>query len=218
MAASSLQELESREKLSTDSPQLHRKAINEINCSEETGVPLNTPWTFYLDKSVPGTSAAEYEALLKKLYTVSTVQGFWSVYNNIPTIETISTRYSYHLMRYERKPMWEDEDNCRGGNWKLKCHKDDTPKVWKELLLAAIGEQLSDCMAKGDEIGGVSCSVRDRDDIVQLWNTRADLADKSTVIQKVQELLPDVVFAAIFYKAFQTHQAFERGKVKTIRE
>ena len=29
----------------------------------------------------------------------------------------------------------------------------------------------------GDEIGGISVSVRDRDDIVTIWNTRSDLID-----------------------------------------
>ncbi|KAK3102696.1 hypothetical protein FSP39_013219 [Pinctada imbricata] len=94
----------------------------------------------------------------------------------------------------------EDEANCNGGNWRLKCNKFDSPTVWKELLLAVIGEQLSDCMAEDDEISGVSISIRERDDIIQIWNTKALLHEQSTVIDKVRELLPDISFAAIFYK------------------
>ncbi|XP_046353221.1 eukaryotic translation initiation factor 4E type 3-like [Haliotis rufescens] len=208
---------ESENKVYPGSPQLARKAINEIDTSEQTGVPLNTPWTFWLDKTVRGTSAAQYEASLKKLYTVNTVQGFWSVYNNIPDPSELSSRYSYHLMRFVTRPVWEDEYNSKGGHWRLKCHKHDTPTVWKELLLAAIGEQLAEFMAEDDEIGGVSVSIRDRDDIIQIWNTKAQHAEAATVIAKVRQLLPKVTFTTIFYKAFQSHEAFESEKAFKVK-
>ncbi|ESP01001.1 hypothetical protein LOTGIDRAFT_140053 [Lottia gigantea] len=200
MAASNVEGVQHEENRHTDSPQLNRKALNELGSVEEKGVPLNTSWTFWLDKTIRGTTAAEYEASLRKLYTVNTVEGFWSVYNNIPAPSIINTRYSYHLMRHQIRPVWEDEANSSGGNWRLKCHKFNTVQVWKELLLAAIGEKLSECMAEGDEITGISVSLRDRDDIIQIWNSQAVLAEQATVVSKVKSLLPDVTFTAVFYK------------------
>ncbi|XP_076469070.1 eukaryotic translation initiation factor 4E type 3-like isoform X2 [Babylonia areolata] len=165
-----------------------------------------------LTRAIRGTSAAEYEATLKKVQTVNTVQGFWSVYNSILDPTKLPPRCSYHLMRNERRPVWEDEENSQGGNWRLKCNRKDTSEVWQELLMAAIGAQLDGCMAEDDEVSGVSVCLREREDIIQVWNVRADLEKESTIVAKILSLVPNVVFSAAFYKPFVLHDAFEGTK------
>ncbi|TTE51853.1 Forkhead box protein P1-B [Bagarius yarrelli] len=118
------------------------------NVEDGTSLPLHSPWTFWLDRSLPGTTAAECESNLKKIYTVHTVQ----------------------------------------------------LAVWKELLLATIGEQFADYCASEDEVVGVSVSVRDREDVVQVWNGNASFANEANILGRIYELLPQISFKAVFYK------------------
>lgn len=55
-------------------------------------------------------------------------------------------------------------------------------------------------MRAEDQVTGVSVCCRDRDDVVQIWNTRADLEKQSTILQKIFSLVPSVKFSAVFYK------------------
>lgn len=199
-----------------DSPVLTRKFLEAIPQTEKLGLPLNTPWTLWLDRFIRGASAAEYAANLRKIYTVTTVQSFWSVFNNIPQASKLGLRTSYHMMRGERRPVWEDDENICGGYWKMRCPKDYTDKAWKELLLAVIGEQpLDDALAEGDEIVGISISIRDRDDIVQIWNAQANLATQSKVLTKIGNLLPRLDVEDAFYKYHRDHAAFEGKRIIT---
>jgi len=184
------------------------QTIDHFNLEESQGVPLQTAWTFWIDKAMHNASLNEYKANIKRIYTVSTVQGFWSVYKHIPDVSELRLRSYYHLMRDEREPLWEDPALSNGGVWRIKCPKRETSYVWKELLLAAIGEQFTDYLGEDDDISGLSISPREKDDLIQIWNINTNAVEKSRVLEKIHMLVPDVRFNAEFYKPHQTHSAF----------
>ena len=76
--------------------------------------------------------------------------------------------------------------------------------MWKELLLAAIGEQFNDFLGEDDDICGLSISPREKDDLIQIWNMNTNAVEKSRVLEKIHMLVPDVRFNAEFYKRKST--------------
>lgn len=192
-------------------PQTTAKIRHSLSLNKEKVAPLATKWTFWLDSQrTKFTSKEDYEAGLQIIFCVGTVQEFWSVFNNIPAPSRLSNRVSYHLMRQNRKPLWEDRENENGGIYTYRCPKDKTNTVWQELCLAAIGEQFP--VIDGDDIVGISVQSRDGgQDLVQIWNCNPNEQAQKMIDEKVLSLFPDIGFPVKFYKANSSHANFEAG-------
>ncbi|CAF1030335.1 unnamed protein product [Adineta steineri] len=193
-------------------PQTAAKIRHTLSLNKEKIAPLATEWTFWLDNQKSKfTTKEDYEAGLKKIFCVQTVQEFWSVFNNIPTPSRLPNRVSYHLMRKNRKPLWEDQENENGGIFTYRCPKDKTNTVWQELCLAAIGEQFSE--DDSDDVVGISVQSRDgMQDLVQIWNSNPSEEAQKIIDEKVISLFPNISFPIKFYKANSSHANFEAGK------
>lgn len=76
--------------------------------------------------------------------------------------------------------------------------------VWKELVLACIGEQFVDATAAEDDVTGISVSVREREDVIQVWNANSTKSNDASVIPKIKSLVPHVQFITHFYKGQST--------------
>jgi len=82
------------------------------------------------------------------------------------------------------------------------------PHVWKELVLAVIGEQFEPVIASGDEISGLTVSIRQYDDIFRLWNTCAN-SKTPNLLTRIKELLPGVEIRNPFYKGTSLQEDLE---------
>lgn len=185
--------------------------------SASAAAPLESAWRFWLEKPLrrvgeKGTTNVSDDVLqdkdrLRTLFEFKTVQGFWRCYNaSIKDIGRLDGKEYFHLMRKtsdtEIRPLWEDPANANGGEWVIRVGKERAGEVWSDLLLAVIGEQLSD---HKDEICGVSVSPRALDYVIQVWVR--SLSDEAT-FQNIKNIIDgNSKMSIINSHFFRKHQA-----------
>ncbi|KAL8798560.1 MAG: hypothetical protein Q9200_007749 [Gallowayella weberi] len=175
--------------------------------------PFRHAWTFYHEKAaVTADAPAPYEErLTTMLENIITIKTFWELLNQFP-LQNLRTKDSIHFFKRSVQPMWEDPRNVEGGAWTFRVHKDVSGEFWKEVLLMAVGEQFSEALQKGDDICGLSLSRRHYNDIITIWNRRADNQASVNGIRDVilaqlsEELKPKE--NAFYYKAHSAHKDF----------
>lgn len=60
----------------------------------------------------------------------------------------------------------------------------------------------------GDDVCGVSVTVREKDDVMQIWNSDATRGDPQNIMKKVYELVPGVRFSTEYYRRTCFHGFF----------
>lgn len=145
--------------------------------------PLEYSYTFsYFVRPNGKFDPEEYAHYVQPIAVFSSVEQFWETYKFIkrpsgecapsplsPAAE-ITRKVDFHLFKKGIKPVWEDQQNRKGGKWILRLKKGLSSRIWENLLLAMIGEQF----LVGEEICGAVCSVRNQEDILSLWNKSAN--------------------------------------------
>jgi len=175
---------------------------------------LENEWVFFYDRYPgPGLSVEEYMASVKQIGSVNTVQKFWNYFNNLPPVEKLGPRTSYHLMKKGILPLWEDPANEKGGHLAIKVSRRDSDRTWLYALLAVIGEQLIAITKEPDEICGVSVSIRKTEAIISIWNSRAEMVNLKMLEQCVRYLLPGIQIQEFSYKVHRQEEHFMQGFV-----
>ncbi|CAI5474244.1 unnamed protein product [Closterium sp. Yama58-4] len=97
------------------------------------------------------------------------VEGFWACYCRMVRPSALPAPTDVHVFKDGIRPLWEDVHNRRGGKWMVRLRKPLTNRMWEQLLMAVVGEQLEGA----EEVCGVVLSVRFGDDILSIWNRSA---------------------------------------------
>ena len=103
----------------------------------------------------------------KNLYTISTAEDYWQLYNNWEKLGGINQKH-YFLMEKDIGPIWEDPENKNGGCWSFKIQENQAQELWDDLSTYLVTENLS---LKNKYITGLSiCLKKNNYSVVKIWN------------------------------------------------
>ena len=166
------------------------------------------------------TTNSNYSVQLSPLLTISDVKAFWSLYNNFDFL-SLPRWHSVHLFHTHTKPIWEDTRNARGGAWNFRVGKANSPQVWRDISLLAVGEQLQQAVSSDregrktfrDDICGISYRPKANITIISVWNRDADHEEgKERVLSLVLEKVPRELWPAegnvYYYKKHAEQEGF----------
>ncbi|KAL2473719.1 Eukaryotic translation initiation factor 4E-1 [Forsythia ovata] len=131
--------------------------------------PLEHSWTFWFDNMSAKNKQVEWGSSMRPVYTFSTVEDFWSVYNNINHPSKLAVGADFYCFKNKIVPKWEDPVCANGGNWTVNFNRAKSDTCWLYTLLAMIGEQFD----YGDEICGAVVNVRRSTEKISVWTKNA---------------------------------------------
>ncbi|KAF2462734.1 IF4E-domain-containing protein [Lindgomyces ingoldianus] len=185
---------EKKEKPSSKAANSARKESLSTTASEEAtsssgALDLSTPWplkyTWVIWYRPPTPKNSDYEKSTKPLCRMSTAQDFWKIFVHLNRPSTLPTVSDYHFFKEGIRPVWEDDENKRGGKWIMRLKKGVADRYWEELLMALIGDQFVEA---ADEVCGFVLSVRSGEDVFSIW-TKNDGGRNIKIRETVKRVL-----------------------------
>jgi len=196
--------------------ELETNEIEKIPSEFVTKHPLQNRWTLWYDNPERKLTSESWVQNLKKIITFDTVEDFWRIYNNIRPASKIQLGSNYHIFKEGIMPMWEHEENKRGGKWVVtKTKKEGIDNAWLWTILACIGENF----AEEDEICGAVVSVRKSQDRVALWTKHANNEPGTRSVGQVWKRVLELPQSSnIGYQAHEESMKANTSNVKYLYE
>ena len=97
----------------------------------------------------------------KQICSFDNIANFWILYNN----HICLNNGMYFLMKDNIKPIYEDKKNIKGGYWSLKILGKNINKLWLNIVLDFVGNNLS----SKNIINGLSIVFKKKFYIIKIW-------------------------------------------------
>jgi translation initiation factor 4E len=119
-----------------------------------------------------GKARWQKEYNLREVYTFSSIETFWQLFNNVPTVHNLIANTDYLLFKESIKPEWEDPRNNDGGKWVVtlpteKKLEDECHDAWMKIIYMMIGTNIDKELY--EILNGIVLSVRDKHHRISIW-------------------------------------------------
>jgi len=166
---SAIQAVDKKDKAKTQStPSKHQSTASEdqssANLDMDVSWPLKHSWVIWYRP--PTSKNSDYEKSIKPMCRMKTAQEFWKTFVHLKRPSTLPMVSDYHFFKEGIRPVWEDEENKRGGKWIIRLKKGVADRYWESLLMAIVGNQFAEA---ADEVSGAVLSVRSGEDVISIW-------------------------------------------------
>lgn len=163
--------------------------------------PLQNSWVLWFDPGSYGhknKTAKTWIETLEKIYTITTVEDFWAVFNNVTAPQNIPAGSNYYIFKEGIQPQWEDKRNKSGGKWQVitnRSQRDKLNEMWENTLMLLVGEQFDG--ADNDQICGAVVQNRAKGDKLSIWTEKSGDQDTcmriGTLFRKELDVPPSVM-------------------------
>lgn len=137
--------------------------------------PLNTDWVLWFDNpNHKRPQANHWEANLKEIIKIDSVEDFWGVHANTVPPVAIPLGANYHFFRSGIMPAWEDPKNAGGGKWTFSIKKDKRAEMYNDAWLNTIMSCIGEFSEFSLDICGAVCSSRKHADRISIWLSTGD--------------------------------------------
>jgi translation initiation factor 4E len=128
---------------------------------------LRHSWVFWFRPPISKSNGfVEYEKTLHPIAGFETAEDFFAVYQHLKRPSTLPLVSDFHIFKKGIRPVWEDDENRKGGKWIVRLKKGVADRYWEELVFAIVGDQFAEA---SEEVCGAVLSVRNGEDILSIW-------------------------------------------------
>lgn len=139
----------------------------------------NTKWImWYHNPSDKNWKLDSYKDIIE----ISSLEDFCVLKNTWSRCLPNTSEGMFFLMRKTETgciyPQWEDKHNKNGGYWSFKVAKSEADNAWFNLIMYAIGENITSDINHSLGINGISVSPKKHFCIFKIWNNDNTINNK----------------------------------------